>query len=62
MCGFEKLPKDNLEPKKRKKTMSVLDADMDNYNSLKLNEQSIDEYESESVDPRLQVKRLGIFS
>ncbi len=40
--------------------MSVLDADMDNYNSLKLNDQSIDEYESESVDPRIQVKRLCI--
>ena len=41
--------------------MSTLDTDLDKYNALKLNDQSIDEYESESVDPRVQVSYCGIF-
>jgi hypothetical protein len=35
--------------------MTSQDADLEKYSALKLNDQSIDEYESESVDPRVQV-------
>ena len=38
--------------------MSILDVEK--YNALKLNDKSIDEYESESVDPRIQVKQMRV--
>ena len=42
--------------------MTSLDADLEKYSALKLNDQSIDEYESESVDPRVQVNNfMGCF-
>lgn len=39
--------------------MTSQDADLEKYSVLKLNDQSVDEYESESVDPRVQVNNFN---